>query len=70
VVDGWVRAFLAGANNEDAIAGFVGSKEHFPDPAKGCGGVDGWVRSAYQDVFNRGPAPAEVAAWEQVLGRA
>jgi V8-like Glu-specific endopeptidase len=70
VVDGWVRAFLAGANNEDVIAGFVGSAEYFRDPAKGAGSVDSWVRSAYEDVLNRGPAPAEVAAWEQVLGRA
>ena len=52
-VDGWVTRFLQGASNEDVVAGFVGSREHFYNPAKGKGTRADWCASAYRDVLPR-----------------
>lgn len=64
-ITGWANKFMAGASNEDVIAGFIASMEYFQrnnmDAAK-------WLSSAYTDLFAR---PADTTAnvtWLPQLG--
>ena len=65
-VDGWVTRFLQGASNEDVVAGFVGSREHFYNPAKGKGtrAAGALLRRAA-----RAPSEGEVHTWVAALSR-
>jgi hypothetical protein len=63
-----VNAFLAGLNNEDMVAGFVGSPEYYYNPNKGNGDNAAWVSQAYKDVLFRTASADEIATWLRFLG--
>ena len=60
----WVDLFVRGlATNQDIVAGFVGSPEHYNHAQKGQGNRAVWVACAYAEVLFRWPGRGEVEAW-------
>src|SRR5439155_12424530 len=59
-VNGWVQAFLHGANNETVVAGFVGSAEYF---ANHLSSPAAWLTAAYKDILNRAPDSGGYQSW-------
>jgi hypothetical protein len=59
----WVGQFARGAQNEDIVAGFIGSAEYYNNAAKGKGSAAAWLDSVYYDLFHRSPAASETAYW-------
>jgi hypothetical protein len=63
-----VNQFLAGARNEDVVAGLVGSPEYYQNVIKGQGNRTAWVQSAFEDVLHRDPSATEPSTWLAMLG--
>src|SRR5205823_2741382 len=59
----WVNRFLAGADNEAVIAGFVGSQEFFQAQGKGDNNVHDWLFTACNQILHRSPTAGESINW-------
>ena len=63
-VSAWTGILTSGVSTDVMVGDVVGSTEYFNDQ----GGTDvGWIDSAYRDLLDRSPSPAETTAWTNAL---